>query len=727
MRSGILVAAVATSMMAALTSAAPVSLGVLGVEVNLGGNSAGGSGDNCAKLCTTKECVVESAAIVSSLNTAVSPCDDFFEFACGGWLKSHPIPESKYSVNQFDALDDKNKAILKSIFESPYTKSASVPAGQEDQDRSNFELVQALYSTCTNDSAMEAAGAAPILELSAELDKQWPNLSVAAGFARRSGIRGLVTVGINPDFVNSSVNSLYVLQRGLSLPSAEYYTDADSLTLLGKAVSSSFSLIFTDLPAGFTSWAQVADRVVALETRLANFTLPPTNDLKKAYHPKKVSDLISATPSFPWLAYLETLFPATEFPGFISPNTQVIDQTPAYFEKLEQFLQTTSLDDLKLYFRWRLVFRYSDSLGPTLREPVASFDRVLQGRTADPPRWDSCLGVLNEYMGMLEGKFYVDAAFSEASRQEVIKQIDGIKKAMVQHVPELTWVDEATRNVALDKLDSIQSKIGYPDFLLDPTALRKRYEGLDLRSTAGYFSNFLALTRWHFSFNQLQRILKPIDRTDWGDDTPQEVNAAYEFLNNDILFPAGILQSPFYRAGLPAYINYGAIGMVVGHEIIHAFDVTGGQFNKNGGLEDWWSNSTRQEFDTRKQCFVNQFGNFSVTGPTGEIVYTNGQLTLGENLADSGGLNRAFQSWKADSTADNSALPGLEAYTPEQLFFMSFAQIWCNAMTPASKVSWLRTDPHAMSKDRVKGATANTPAFKEAFGCKAPSPVCQVW
>ncbi|KXS20101.1 zincin [Gonapodya prolifera JEL478] len=684
------------------------------------------SGGKCGELCTTPECVIGSADLLSALNKSASPCDNFFEFACGGWIQSHPIPDSKSGFTQFNVLSDKNKATLKRILESPYSKSASVPAGQDAQDKSNFEFVQTLYKTCTNETTINAAGPAPLVALSADLDKQWPNLAGATTFVQALGVKTLFSVFVDADLVDPSVTTIYIGQDGLSLPSPEYYQDDSTLDVLHTAITTTFSLVFTDLPPSITNWTQVADRVVAFESRLANVTLPADElqDPKATYHPKPLSEFAKASPSFPWQSFLEQMFPAAQYPGLISSNTTIADQTPQFFTDFEKVLGATEMFDLELYYRWRLILNFAPSLGATWRAPITKFNQALSGAKTEPARWETCLTVVDSAIGQIEGKFFVDAAFSEASRDAVSHAIDGIKSAMVRRIPQLSWIDDATRKDAILKVDSLVRKIGFPNYTLNPTELRQQFDGLEFDNSS-YFGNTVAISKWQIVDN-LKKILKPVDRGVWG-MTPQTVNAYYNPPLNEIVFPAGILQSPFYRAGLPSYLNYGGIGAVVGHELTHAFDNNGRQFDKDGKLRDWWTNSTSQNFVEKAQCFVNQYSNFTVTGPTGKIYNVNGDLTLGENLADVGGLNRAYEAWKADTSSDNSALPGLESYTPEQLFFLNYAQVWCGAVRPAAQVQRLLTDPHSPNNYRVLGAIQDTPAFKDAFGCKAPSPVCALW
>ncbi|KXS19982.1 peptidase family M13 [Gonapodya prolifera JEL478] len=701
--------------------------GSLYVSSSPGRRGRGPPGD----MCLTPECVVGAAAIVNNLNTKVSPCEDFYEFACGGWTEKNPIPDAKSRISSFDVLSDNNKRVLRAALESPYRLSSSVPAGQEAQDRANFDMVAGLYKTCTNETAIDAVGAKPVLDLLTKLDAQVGDLADATAYAHQIGVPVLFGIGVEADFVDPDSNKVYVGQDGISLPSPEYYQEPKTVAFLKQVITDTFAVIVKDVPKGYADWAAVADRIVAFETKLAAITLPADElqDPAATYNPTKISTLVSTTPSFPWTEYLNLRFPSAQFPDLVKPDTEIIVTTPKYFADLEAVLKAVDLKDLKLYFHWHLIDGYAGALGEQWREPHKRFRQFLSGAKADPPRWEVCLGVVDNILGYMEGKLFVDAAFSGDSKEAASRTIDGIKAAMIRRIPELTWIDPATQEEAIAKVKALTRKIGFPDFTLDPTKLREKYDGLEIDPTS-YFQNILQSSEWQESDN-LKKINKPVDRSEW-DMSPQTVNAYYNPPGNEIEFPAGILQSPFFTAALPSYLNYGGIGAVVGHELTHAFDNNGREFDKEGKLRDWWGEETSRNFEERAQCFVNQYGNFTVKGPDGKSVNVNGKLTLGENLADVGGISRAFEAWKTEAATpegskQNFLLPGLQAFSKEQLFFVSFAQVWCSAVRPAQAVQRVRTDPHSPPVYRVLGAIKDTKEFKTAFGCSGKYPTCQIW
>jgi len=562
---------------------------------------------------------------------------------------------------------------------------------------------------------------------------------------------------IEGDLKNSDNSMLYFTQSSLTLPSKEYYENEEVISLYQDVIKDMFKNIsgnddsgnfFTKIinfffGSGDDDSEKFARSIIELEKKLAVIMVPPeqTYDFS-IYDENTVKSLNEKYQYINWT----TLF------GKLFSHIQVKDDTPVYvvshnyFDGLNKILKETDVDTLAAYAKWLVIKSYGDYIGDDVKQPLKKFVNTLTGVTKDPERYEYCIDIVNPFvpsilgnvvgksMNMAISKYYVDEVFSGDNKKIAEELINNIKEAMKKRIPQMTWLDKETAQSALEKVNTMTDKIGYPDFIMSPEKLDEEYRDLNIVNN-DFFANIVNLAKFSVA-RGIKTIYKPRDRTEWG-MAPAVVNAMYNPLSNDITFPAGILRPPFFSSSDPEYLNYGAIGAVIGHEMTHAFDNTGKDFDAKGNLRNWWTNSTVSEFNKLTQCFIDQYGSFTVQDNTGKQVNLNGKLTLGENLADNGGLARAYEAYqmslgKSDGKKNNQGLPGLTNYTNDQLFYISFGQIWCSKQRPEAALQQVLTDPHSPAKYRVNGSLSNSKHFAEVFKCKTGTPMnpekkCLIW
>ncbi|KAF8931072.1 hypothetical protein BGZ47_000253 [Haplosporangium gracile] len=543
------------------------------------------------------------------------------------------------------------------------------------------------------------------------------------------GVTTVVDFDVDADPKNPDDNVLKLGENGLGLPSKEYYQEEKIVNIYQKTVEDMFTIVMGTLnkdgeDAAFAmtsasdkppvpNWAEVAKNVVEFEN--------------------EITELI---PAIDWSLVLEKLLAS----GTNVPNP-IIVSSPEYLQKLNALLKDTPAMTLQNYFAWRLIKNLSSNLAVELRKPMQQLKAALQGVSADlvTPRWETCIDVVDKSLGAMAGHYFIEKMFQGDSKEMADSIISSLRGSFVKGLNQLEWLDRPTLLNATEKVDLLIQKIGYsvesPD-VRSADSLEDYFKDLGI-DKADFFGNQIRSRTWQ-TRQTLGELGKPVDKAKWL-MSPQTVNAYYNPSANEIVFPAGILQQPFFHGDNPEYLNYGGIGVVAGHELTHAFDNEGRLYDAHGRLDDWWSNSTLEEFKTRSQCFIDQYGNFTVKDPQGRENHVNGKLTLGENLADNGGLKQSYEAWAARFKSDphgnkfkNHLLSGLEDYSRDQLYYMAFARVWCSQRRPAKAIESLRTDPHAPAKWRVNGAVQNSPHFAEVFNCKArssmnPDTKCDMW
>ncbi|KAF9911219.1 hypothetical protein EC991_004443 [Linnemannia zychae] len=583
--------------------------------------------------------------------------------------------------------------------------------------------------------------------IKAEAKAQREELALAIAQLAWVGVGTMVDFDVDADPKNPNDNVFKLGENGLGLPSKEYYQEEKIVNIYQKTVEEMFTIVLGNAKetkeAGkakppVVDWAEVAKNVVEFEKLLAAIS-SEQEDLENSeltYNPRTLSEITEVIPVVDWSLVLEKLFAK----GASVPNP-IIVSSPEYLEKLNALLKETPALTLQNYFAWRLIKVLSPNLAVELRKPMQQLKAALQGVSADlvTPRWETCIDVVDNSLGAMAGHYFIEKMFQGDSKEMADSIITSLRSSFVKGLNRLEWLDNDTLQNATEKVDLLIQKIGYsvdsPD-VRSAEALEDYFKDLGI-DRADFFGNQIRSRTWQ-TRQTMGELSKPVDKAKWL-MSPQTVNAYYNPSANEIVFPAGILQQPLFHGDNPEYLNYGGIGVVAGHELTHAFDNDGRLFDAHGRLSDWWSNSTLEEFKGRSQCFIDQYGNFTVKDPQGRENHVNGKLTLGENLADNGGLKRAYEAWAARFKSDphgnkyrNHLLSGLEDYTRDQLYYMAFARVWCSQRRPASAIEQLRTDPHSPAKWRVNGAVQNSPHFAEVFNCKPrstmnPDSKCDMW
>jgi putative endopeptidase len=655
---------------------------------------------------TASEPVLE----VSDMDKTIDPCVDFYTYSCGGWIKKNPIPPDQSSWSTYGKLEDDNRAQLRTILE----EAAKVNAARDavTQKIGNY------YASCMDEAAIEKLGATPLLpELKhiASLTSKQDFAEYAATSQFPPSLYGggtLFAFRSSQDFKDSSQVIAEADQGGLGLPDRDYYTKDDAKSdELRKAYVAHVAKMFELLGDKPAEAAVEAATVMGIETALAKaqMTRVERRDPSKLYHKMSVEELQKLAPSFGWKAY----FAKTGLGSLASLNIV----TPDYFHVMSEQIEKESLADWKTYLRWHAAHEASRDLSSTfVKENFRFYGKTLRGQQEMPPRWKRCTNDVDNNLGEALGQAYVAKYFGPEAKQAALKIVKEVEAAMQSEIQALPWMGAATKDQALIKLHAIANKIGYPDAWRDYNTLEiVRGDQIGNSERASWFE----FHRW------LAKIGKPVDHKEW-DMTPPTVNADYDPQRNDINFPAGVLQPPLFSAMSDAAPNYGDTGATMGHELTHAFDDEGSQFDEVGNLRNWWTDADRKEFEQRAQCVVDQYSGYTII----DNIKINGKLTNGEDLADLGGTLLAYLAWKEDTKGQT--LEPFEGLTPEQRFFVAYGQSWCANEREENKRLRATVDPHSPEKYRANGVVANMKEFRDAFHCKPGQPMvrenaCRVW
>jgi putative endopeptidase len=640
------------------------------------------------------------------MDRSANPCIDFYQYACGGWMANNPIPSDESEWGTFNELAERNRDILRGILEK---------ASVDDPRRTPVEQkIGDYYASCMDEAAIDKLGAAP---LKPELDRI-AALSSKAGLVNALvplhliGVNVLFSFSSGPDFKNSMLEIAQADQGGLGLPERDYYFKDDAKSVeLRKQYVEHIQKMLELLGEPVEKAASDAQAVMRFETGLAKGSLDVTSrrDPSQTYHKLTVHELVSLTPAIDWPQY----FQGIGAPAFTDLNVVV----PNFFRTVESMIVQTSIEDIKTYLRWQLVHSEAAFLAkPFVDEDFHFYRQTLAGAKEIQPRWKRCVAAVDSDLGFALGQKYVEVAFGPEQKARTLKMVEEIEGALKADIQTLSWMTPATKEQALIKLRAVTNKIGYPDHWRDYSSVkivRGDAVGNDERAT-------------EFEVHrELNKIGKPTDRTEWG-MTPPTVNAYYNPTENNINFPAGILQPPFYDKRMDDAVNYGAIGAVVGHELTHGFDDQGRQFDPEGNLKDWWTSEDAKEFEKRAECFVQEYSKFEPI----DNVHLNGKLTLGENTADNGGVRLAFMALM--EALKGKTPPKIDGLTAEQRFFLGWGQIWCQNVRPETSRMLVQVDPHSPGRDRVNAVVSNMPEFQRAYACKigqpmVAAPACRVW
>ncbi|MHB1022055.1 MAG: M13 family metallopeptidase [Acidobacteriaceae bacterium] len=646
---------------------------------------------------------------LSSIDKTANPCTDFYQYACGNWVKNNPIPADQVRWGRFNELAERNRWLLYQDLK----KAASAPATPLQVKYGNF------FAACMDQPLADKLGDTPIQPLLAEVAalKDKKELTpLIAKLQSQQGVAVLFEFGSAQDDKNSTKEIAMALQGGLGLPDRDYYLQNDDRSKKIREqyvehVADMFKLA-GDTPEEATVEAK---RVMTLETALAQASTSRV-DLRvpaNHYHIMTVSELDTLSPAFQWNTY----FSAMGLSNMHSLNVA----TPNFFKEMSQQIHAADMDTWKSYLRWHVIHSAAPYLSDAFVQANFHFYReILSGQKELAPRWKRCTALTDHAMGEAVGQDWVKQNFPPDAKQSMTKLVKSLEVSLNEDIKNLPWMTAQTKVEAEKKLDAIRNKIGYPDQWRDYSKLTVERNTL--------FANVQRSDAFEFH-RDLNKIGKPVDEKEWG-MTPPTVNAYYDPNMNDINFPAGILQPPFFDNSKDAAVNYGAIGVVIGHEMTHGFDDEGSQYDADGNLKNWWTPADKKAFAERTDCEVKEYGNFEAA-PGAKL---NGQLTLGENTADNGGLRIAYMALMNTLAQEGKQAESkkIDGYTPAQRFFISYAQVWCSNQTEQSARLMTKVDPHSPGKWRTNGAVQNFDGFGKAFGCTKGQPMmpvnaCRVW
>jgi putative endopeptidase len=642
----------------------------------------------------------------TNLDRSCKPCDDFYQFAMGGWMKSNPIPAEFPTWGSFTVLADRNQASMRGILEAAAKSGAAVG--------SNQQKIADFYTSCMDTAAIDAAGAKPIaVDLSA-IDKLKNLAEVQPLIARlqQTGNGYLFAFGSTQDLDDSTQVIAEVGQGGLGLPDRDYYTRTDEKSKqLRDDYVAHITKMLVLLGDASEKAAAESQSVMSFETTLANASLSRVQmrDPHAVWHKMTIPQLEALTPGWEWEAY----FRLRNAPSFAAINVE----QPDFFREANRQLKEAPLEQWKSYLRWHVIHASAEQLSdPFVQENFSFYGRKLSGSKEIQPRWKRCVQSVNRNVGEALGQVYVEKYFPAESKAHAREMVTNLIGALSSDIPVLDWMGPDTKKEALEKLEAFAIKIGYPDKWRDYSALRVE--------PAGYLANVRRAVDFDDA-RELHKIGKSVDRTEWG-MTPPTVNAYYNSTMNEIVFPAGILQPPFYDVKADDAINYGGMGAAIGHEITHGFDDSGSQFDGKGNLRDWWTKDDRKNFDERATCVQQQFDGYEVEPG----LHENGKLVLGESIADLGGLAISYAAYEKSIAGKKVA--ALDSFNPEQRFFLGWAQVWGANLRPEYARLMANSNPHPVPKFRVNGPLSNMDLFAKAFGCKkgdamVRDKVCKIW
>jgi putative endopeptidase len=644
---------------------------------------------------------------LSAIDKSVDPCVDFYQYACGNWRRNNPIPSDQARWGTFNELAERNRYLL-------YTE---LKQAADDPKSALQKQYGDYFAACMNTDKINELGDKPILPTIDAIDALSDKKAIAGLLGdRKLAAGGFAELGVEQDEKDSTQQIASIGQGGLSLPDRDYYlVDDDHMKKVRSQYLDYATKIFTLLGDPQEKAAEEAKNVLSVETALAKGSMPRQDmrDPDNVYHPMTVDKLKALTPEFDWTAYIDGIHPP--------PFTTVNVEEPEFLKTMNTVIADTSLPVLKSYLRFQAV----NAAATTLSAPFddAHFDfygKILTGQAQQTARWKRCTTNTDRALGEAVGQDWVKQYFPPAAKDNMEKLVAALEAALGQDIEQLPWMSAETKKQAEVKLAAFRQKIGYPENWRDYSKVEVKRDD--------YAGNTHRAALFNYDF-ELDHIGKPVDEKEWG-MTPPTVNAYYNPAQNDINFPAGILQPPFYQFSIDPAVNFGAIGVVIGHEMTHGFDDEGSRYDAQGNVRDWWTKDDKAAFDKRTDCEVKEYGNFEpVAGSK-----LNGKLTLGENTADNGGLHIAFQALQSVLAKEGpeAETKKIDGYTPDQRFFIAYAQVWCENRSDQYNQMAVKVDPHSPGQFRTNGAVQNFDQFGKAFGCHAgqpmmPADACRVW
>ncbi|XP_053566046.1 neprilysin-like [Bombina bombina] len=694
-------------------------------------------------VCKTPACVKAASRIITTMDPTADPCKDFFQYACGGWLKKNVIPDTASTHDNFAIIRREIEEVLKNVLEK--TDSNDIPAVQK---------AKIFYQSCIDENTKNIRKGEPLIKMLPEISDwpvaldnweedygtQWSFEKTNSILTSKYGKSGLIAIYVTVDFKDTNVYSLYIDHSKLLLPSRDYYqcngTTAEVCSTYMEQMISVAKLIRNERNLSIDDdgiRAQV-EKVLELEKDIANAETPdviranPNNVYKKMSlaQVEKEYPLNISGKAVNWLSFVN----AVMSPGGITvdENEQVVVYASEYLKALATFINKYTKRDIQNYLAWSQIFYAVGDLSKEYKATEDKLTKIMYGISTEDPLWRTCVNYLNNVLEDIIGRLYVKEAFSGESKQVVKDLIAELRKAFLKMLDENKWMDDKTRKRAIMKASKVQEHIGYPDEIMNDDSLNEIYREIDYKANE-YYENKLKNLALSIKKGS-SRLRSKVDKNEWIVGAAK-LNAFYLPTHNQIVFPAGILQPPFFSSSEPKYMIYGGIGMVIGHEFTHGFDETGKNFDEDGALMNWWSNHSMTNFNDLKQCFVHQYGSFSWDVAGGKKL--NGLITLSENIADNGGLRESYRAYQdyVRIHGKEKKLPSIDMNT-EQLFFISLGQVWCGMYRPEYAVTTIATSTHSPNMFRVNGVLQNFPEFSQAFSCSSgdymnPPKKCHLW
>lgn len=642
---------------------------------------------------------LKSGLDLNDMDPSIKPGTNFFDYAGGNWRKSHPIPAEYSRYGSFEVLIENNERQLHDLIEQ--LAKEKHPAGSLEQK------IGDLYNLAMDSTRRNREGWTPIkgqLEQVAAI-KTIKDLTVLSAQLGRYGVSSYFNIGVGSDMKDSKMNIVGIQQGGLSLGNRDYYLENDEATQKIREAYKQYIVKMFRLVGDDEATAQKKmEAVFNIELRIAKASksMVELRDPEANYHKMGFCQLLNDYPGIDWSTLLLCSgFPAIEYVDMGQPEN---------IKEIEKLMADTPIEDQKAYMAFKVIENAASQLSDDFRNATFDFyGRVMSGTTQDRARWKRAIGAVQGVLGEAVGKMYVEKYFPASSKERMVQLVRNLQKSLGERIQEQKWMSKETKEKALEKLNTFYVKIGYPDTWMD-------YSGLTIDPSKSYFENLCQASAFMTDYFIQKDVNKPVDRARW-QMTPQTINAYYNPTTNEICFPAGILQPPFFNPEADDAANYGAIGVVIGHEMTHGFDDQGSQFDKDGNLKNWWTEADRKNFEARTKVMADYFSKIEVLPG----LYGNGKLTLGENIADHGGLNIAFQAFKEATAAH--PLADKDGFTPEQRFFLSYAKVWIDNIRDEEIRNRTKNDPHSLGRWRVNGALPHIDAWYKAFNIGKNDPL----